>query len=394
MICGALLVAVLWFLMGGGHAIAMDPPSGDEFQKQIDQTLQDIIEDLDMSSLQGMLDGMSDVPQEMSQVKQLIQKISSGQFQYMGADIMTFLVESVKRPIANGIFLFSELLLLMIISGLLAQLMKSFATDGAAKIANLIVYSAAAILIIGALTSAIKATSAAIDSLLNVSQSIFPVLSMMLASTGGFASTAVLQPAWSIVLETTSWLTREVLIPAALYGGVLVVVGNLTEKNLLSELGGLIRSGSIWIAGAVMTVFVAIASIQGNAAVSYDGISFRAAKYAVDSMVPYLGGMFSDMADTFVGCSLLVRNAVGMAGLLVMVVAILEPVLSALAVYFAFKLAGALAGSLESKQMAAVMGESSKVVMLLLIIMLMSFAMLFFMVTMTINAGNSILAMR
>ncbi len=394
MICCALIVAVLLLLVNGGQAFALDPPSGDELQRQIDQTLQEIIEDLDVSSLQGMLDGMSNVPQEMSQVKQLIQKIATGQFQYMGADIFAFLVESVKRPIANGIFLFSELLLLMIISGILAQLMKSFSTDGAAKIANLIVYSAAAILIVGALSSAIKATSAAIDSLLSVSQSIFPVLSIMLASTGGFASTAVLQPAWSIVLETTSWLTREVLIPAALYGGVLVVVGNLTEKNLLSELGGLIRSGSIWVAGAVMTVFVAIASIQGNAAISYDGISFRAAKYAVDSMVPYLGGMFSDMADTFVGCSLLVRNAVGMAGLLVMVIVILEPVLSAVAVYFAFKLAAALAGSLESKQMAAVMGESSKVVMLLLVIMLMSFAMLFFMITITINAGNSILAMR
>ncbi len=374
--------------------MALNPPSGDDLQQQIDKTLQSIIDDLDLSGLQSVLDGLDQAPQDMSRVKELVQKISAGQFKYMGADILAFLGDSIKRPVANGAFLFSELLLLLIISGLLAQLMKSFASEGAAKIANLIVYCAAAILIIGALAAAIKTTAAAINSLLGVAQSVFPVLSMMLASTGGFASTAVLQPAWSIVLETSSWLTREVLIPAALYGGVLVVVGNLTEKNLLSELGGLIRSGSVWIAGAVMTVFVAIASIQGNAAVSYDGISFRAAKYAVDSMVPYLGGMFSDMADTFVGCSLLVRNAVGMAALLVLVIVMLEPVLSALAVYFAFKLAAALAGSLESKQMATVMGESSKVVMLLLVIMLMSFAMLFFMVTMTINAGNSILAMR
>lgn len=381
-------------MLGGSAAALQDPPTSDELQQQIDQTLQDIIEDLDVSGMQGLLDGMDNVPDDLSQVKVLVQKIASGQFKYMGADIMEFLAQSVKKPIANATFLFSEFLLLLVISGLLAQLTKAFTTEGAAKVANLIVYAAAAIIIIGALAGSIKATSAAIDSLINVSQGVFPVLSMMLAATGGFASTAVLQPAWSIVLETASWLTREILIPAALYGGVLAVVGNLTEKSLLSELGGLIRSGSVWIAGAVMTVFVAITSIQGNAAVSYDGISFRAAKYAVDSMVPYLGGMFSDMADTFVGCSLLVRNAVGMAGLLLMVLALLEPVLSALGIYFAFKLAAALAGSLESKQMATVMGESSKVIMLLLVIMLMCFGMLFFMMTMTINAGNSILAMR
>lgn len=390
----ALTTALLMLLGGVAFAQPADPPSGDELQKQIDSELEGIIRDLDVSGLQGQLDELGNVPPDMSQVKQLIQKISTGQFKYLGADIMDFFLQSVKKPLTNSVLLFSELLLLLIISGILSQLTRAFSSEGAAKIASVVVYAAASIIIVNALASSIKATVAAINSLLGVSQSVFPVLSMMLAATGGLASTAVLQPAWSIVIETASWMTREVLIPAALYGSVLAIVGNLTEKNLLSELGSLIRNGSVWIAGAVMTIFVAIASIQGSAAVSYDGISFRAAKYAVDSMVPYVGGMFSDMADTFVGCSLLVRNAVGTVGLLMMIVTLIEPVLAALAVYFAFKLASALAGAFDSKQLSTIMSESSKVVMLLLVIMLMCFVMLFFMMTMTVNAGNSILAMR
>ena len=378
-----------------GRAVAAkDPPTGDELQRQIDEQLQDIIEGLDVSELQNQLNSMENVPGDMSQVKELIAKLSNGQFKYMGAEILDFLIMSVKKPLGNAAMLFSELLLLLIISGLLSQLTKAFSTEGSAKVANLVVYAAAAIIVVTALASSIKSASAAIASLLNVSQTVFPVLAMMLATAGGLASTAVLQPAWSIVLETTSWLTREALIPAALYGGVLAIVGNLTEKNILSELGSFIRNGSVWIAGGVMTIFVAITSIQGSAAVSYDGISFRAAKYAVDSMVPYIGGMFSEMADTFVGCSLLVRNAVGTVGLILMVIALIEPVLSAIGVYFAFKLASALAGSFDSKQMSAVMGESAKVVILLLVIMLLSIAMLFFMMTLTINAGNTILSMR
>jgi stage III sporulation protein AE len=340
------------------------------------------------------MDQLQNVPSNLSQLKPLIQQMSTGQFRYMGSDILNFLLASAKQPVSNALLLFGELLLLVVVSGLLSQLTKTFAAEGAAKVANLIVYAAAAIIIVAALVGAIKTASSAINNLLNLSQGMFPVLSMMLAASGGLATTAVIQPAYSIVVETASWLTREALIPAAVYGGVLAIVGNLTEKSLLKELGSLVRGASVWIAGGVMTVFVAIAAIQGSAAVSYDGISFRAAKYAVDSMVPYVGGMFSDLADTFVGCSLLVRNAVGMAGLLVMVVATIGPLLSALGVYFAFKLAGALSGAFESKQLSAIMGESGKVVMLLVVVMLMCFAMLFFMTTMTINAGNSILAMR
>lgn len=371
-----------------------DPPAGDDLQKQIDGELQQIIQGLDVSALQDSLDKLDNVPTEMTQVKVLIQKIASGNFKYMGADILEFLGQSVKKPISNGITLFTELLLLIVVSGVLSQLTKAFSSDGAAKVANLVVYASVAIIIVNALASSIKTTAAAIDGLIGVSQGIFPVLSMMLATTGGLASTAILQPAWSIVVETASWMTKEVLIPAALYGGLLAIAGNLTEKNLLSELGSFIRNGSVWVAGFVMTVFIAITAIQGSAAVSYDGISFRAAKYAVDSMVPYLGGMFSDMADTIVGCSLLVRNAVGMAGLLTMIVTMLEPVATAVCIYFAFKLSAALAVAFESKQLGTIMNESSKVVMLLLVIMLLSFVLLFFMMTMTINAGNNILAMR
>lgn len=375
-------------------ASSPDPPSGDNLQKEIDSQLDKIIQDLDVGSIQNQMDGLDNVPEDLSQVKVLIKKISAGKFQYMGADILNFLIQSVKKPLSNGVLLFSELLLLIVVSGILTQVTKAFTSDGAAKVASLIVYAAAAVLIVNALTTSIKATNSAINGLLSVSQGIFPILSMMLAATGGLASTAVLQPAYSILIETASWMTKEVLIPAALYGGILAIAGNLTEKNLLSELGSLLRSASVWVAGAVMTVFVAITAIQGSAAVSYDGISFRAAKYAVDSMVPYLGGAFSDMADTFVGCSLLVRNAVGMIGLLLLVVTMIEPVMSALAVYFAFRLSSALAGAFDSKQLSTIMNESGKVLMLLVVIMLMSFAMLFFMMTITINAGNSILAMR
>lgn len=376
-------------------AARADPPSSsNDLQKQIDSDIGQIIQDLDVGSLQGQLDQIQNVPADVSQLKPLIQQISSGQFRYMGSDILDFLLKSAKQPLSNALLLFGELLLLVVAAGVLAQLTKAFAAEGAAKVAGLIVYAAAAIAVVAALVNAVKTAEAAINGLLNVSQGLFPVLSMMLAATGGLATTAVLQPAYSIIIETASWLTREALIPAALYGGVLAVVGNLTEKGLLTELGSLVRSASVWIAGAVMTVFVAVAAIQGAAAASYDGISFRAAKYAVDSMVPYVGGMFSDMADTFAGCTLLVRNAVGMAGLIMMVLAVISPLLSALGAYFALKLAAALAGAFESKQLSSIMGESAKVVMLLAVVMLMCFAMLFFLTTLTINAGNSILSMR
>ncbi len=52
---------------------------------------------------------------------------------------------------------------------------------------------------------------------------------------------------------------------------------------------------------------------------SIDGVAIRAAKYAVDNFVPVVGGMFSDTMDTLVGCTLIVKNALGVAAVLVLI---------------------------------------------------------------------------
>jgi hypothetical protein len=69
-------------------------------------------------------------------------------------------------------------------------------------------------------------------------------------------------------------------------------------------------------------------------------------------------------------------------------------VLSAFGIYQAYRLAGALAASFDADGLCTVMGESGKVVMLLVVILLMTFVLMFLMLTVTIGAGNSILAMR
>ncbi len=388
----AVLLAILLALFAPRAQAA--PPGGDELQEKMDSEIERLLQGLDVSALQGELDRLGVQPEAFASVKNLVGQLATGQFRFMGADILQFAADSLNQPLKNAAVLFAELVLLLVVSGLLSQLMTSFSSEGAAKIANLTVYAAAALLVFHALRDAIALAQNAINSLLNVSQAAFPVLSVLLTATGGMASSAVLTPAYAFAVESAAWMTRELLIPAAVFGSVLAIAGNMTGKSLLGDFGSLMRNGSVWIAGAVMTVFVAISSIQSSAAVSYDGISFRAAKYAIDSMIPYVGGMFSDLADTFVGCSLLVRNAVGLAALLSLLLVLAPPLFTVLSSWLAFRLAGAAASALESKQLSAVFQESAKVLVLLCVVMLMAFAMLFILTTITINAGNSILAMR
>jgi stage III sporulation protein AE len=76
-------------------------------------------------------------------------------------------------------------------------------------------------------------------------------------------------------------------------------------------------------------------------AASFDGISIRTAKFALDKLVPIVGGMVSGTVDTMLGCAVLAKNAVGVAAILIAFSIICLPLLRIAAGMLAFRLAAA-----------------------------------------------------
>ena len=77
--------------------------------------------------------------------------------------------------------------------------------------------------------------------------------------------------------------------------------------------------------GFIFTLFTAFLAIQGISAGSYDGLSVKTAKFAIKSYIPFLGGYLSDGLSLIITSSVLVKNAVGMAGLLLLLATVLKP---------------------------------------------------------------------
>lgn len=97
-----------------------------------------------------------------------------------------------------------------------------------------------------------------------------------------------------------------------------------------------------WTLGFGFTVFIGVMTVQGVSAAAVDGVSIRTAKYAMDNFIPIVGGMFADTVDTLVGCSLIVQNAVGVLGLILLLGALAAPLLRTVATMFLYRAASAL----------------------------------------------------
>ena len=60
-------------------------------------------------------------------------------------------------------------------------------------------------------------------------------------------------------------------------------------------------------------------SLQGIAVGSFDSLSIRTTKYTIKSYVPVMGGYLSDGMDLILSSTILIKNSVGLVGVLLII---------------------------------------------------------------------------
>lgn len=223
---------------------------------------------------------------------------------------------------------------------------------------------------------------------------MLPLLLTLLTALGGSASSAFLHPMVVAASGSMVFLAREVILRLVMCTCAVTAVNHLSDKAHLTRMAQLLRSVVCWLLGVSFTVFLGSMSLQGVCSASVDGVVFRAAKYAVDNFVPVVGGMFSDTMDTLVGCTLIVKNALGVAAVLVLLSAILSPLIRTLAVIFGLKLSAALLEPVADGEIIRAIGDFSRTIVLFLITMLCVCTMYFLLIVQMLLMGNLTVMLR
>lgn len=227
-----------------------------------------------------------------------------------------------------------------------------------------------------------------------IMQALFPLLLMLLSAVGATSGAALFQPAIAAASGTMTTLVKSVSLPMALGVAVVTMLDSLSEKMRLKRLAGVLRSCATWTLGIAFTVFIGVTAMQGLTTGTADGVSIRAAKYAVDHFVPVVGGMFADTMDTLVGCSLLIKNALGVTGLMLLLTAAGAPMLRTLCAALMYRLCAALLQPVAQERVAGTLHGFSDVLTLLFVIQLSVGAMFLLLVAQLLAVGNATVTLR
>ena len=266
----------------------------------------------------------------------------SGEKKFSFAEWMKGIGKFIFHELLVNGKLLGSLILLTVFSMFLQSLQNAFEQSTISKVAYSIVYLVLIILALNSFHVAIQYTKDTIDMMISFLMALLPLLLALIASSGGVLSAGFFHPILLFLMNTSGVFIQYVVLPLLFLSAILSVVSTMTEQYKVTQLAQLLRNWAIGLLGAFMTIFLGVISVQGVTTAVADGVSIRTAKFVTGNFIPVIGRMFTDAADTVINASVLLKNTVGMVGVMILLFIVTFPALKILMLSFIYKLAAAL----------------------------------------------------
>lgn len=319
------------------------PINANAEEVDFNEVISSLIDALDGENLNEELNvAWDELDLEGNTFKEKILSVINGDFAINYTNVFSAILGIIFSSLRELI----PLMLCVCAISLLYSLLKSFSPDGISKGSTKIVYFACYGAILGLLIyKTFDITNDCFSSITTYAKQmdvVFPLILTLMSVTGATVSASVYQPAVAFLSTGITGIFTSLIIPIITFLIIFSAVSGISQAIKTEKLSQFLSSVVKWVMGICITVFTMFLSVQGFTAGAYDGITLRLTKYAISNSVPIVGGFLRDGVDMFIVGGVLVKNAVGVCGLILMISTFLGPVVSLIAFSLFLKLSAGL----------------------------------------------------
>lgn len=191
------------------------------------------------------------------------------------------------------------------------------------------------------------------------SKVLLPTVTAAAAAAGSPSGAVARQLATMLFSDVLITLVNRLLLPLVYTYIAACVAYAAIGNDGLKRIAGTIKWVVTSILTGVLILFVSYLTVSGVIAGSADAVTVKAAKFTMSSLVPVVGGILSDAAETVLAGAGILRNAVGVFGMLVILGMCVVPFLQLGIHYLTYKLTAALSATVSGGRVAGLIGQIS-----------------------------------
>lgn len=291
--------------------------------------------------------------------------------------------------VQSGIKTLVSILAIIVIHSILKAISDSLENDNISKLIYYVQYIAIVTIIMSNFSDIIDLVKETTINLVGFMNALIPILVSLMLYTGSITTTTILEPIILYMINFIGNLIQDILIPIILIITAISIISKISDKIQIEKIAKFLKSSTIWFLGLVLTIFVGVVSLEGSLASSIDGITAKTAKSIVSSAIPVVGKILGDVVDSVLGCGVILKNAVGFLGVVVIVGICVLPILKLAVLTVSYKLVASVSEVIADNKIVKLLEQMADIFKVLLGILVAVSFMVIIGTTLLVKMSNS-----
>ena len=195
---------------------------------------------------------------------------------------------------------------------------------------------------------------------------LLPVMTAAMAAEGAVTTSAALYTGTVLFNTILSSAITKLIIPMVYIYIVLSIVNSAIGEELIKRMRDFVKWLMTWSLKIAVYLFTGYIGITGVISGTADAVSVKAAKLALSGLVPVIGNIISDASETILISAGVMKNAVGVYGLLAIIALCIGPFLQIGMQYLLLKISGAVCSTIGTNKQVKIIDDFTSVMGFLL----------------------------
>lgn len=321
-------------------------------------------EDLDYTEIQSVLDDVLSDDESMN-FGTYVSELVSGKESISFGGILGKIKQVITSELFGNFRSLTKLITIAVIAAIFTNFSHTFQNSQVAETGFYVTY----LLMFGILAATfMTATSLAantLDKILDFMKALVPAYCMSVAFCTGASTSTLVYQGILVLITLVDIILIKIIIPLINLYMMAILANNLSKEDLLSKLADLLSTAIRWVLKTLLAVVIGIGTIQSLLAPAIDQMK-RSAVIKATGSIPAIGGLLSGVTETVLGAGVLLKNSIGVAGMVAVIIICAIPLIKLVIYVFIYKLASAVIQPISDKRILNCVSASAEATSLLL----------------------------
>lgn len=293
----------------------------------------------DYDDIEAVIDEMTDSNQVS--FEKITEGLLAGDFSGALKNTLDYMTEKIIGELKLNKAVMGQIIGVAILGAIFTNFSAAFARKYVAETGFYLTYMIVFTLLAASFLSASEIAQQVVRQLVQLMKAIIPAFCLAMTFSSGIGTSGAFYEMMMIAVVAADWLMAGLVMNLIKVYVVLAIVNHMTKEDYLSKTAELMGAGINWVLKTILAVTLGVNMIQGMVFPAFDSIKNGMVTKAVAS-IPALGNTLGMAAKAAIGSGVLLKNAIGTAGVIVIFIVCAVPLVKLLMIGLMYRLVEAV----------------------------------------------------